>query len=100
MTSSSFLDQFLELLGIVLLRGFLAEQVLPFGLDDFQIAGSYGIGQLSRQKEIAGIAVGNLDDLAGASERIDGFAKNDFHNYSVTPFTPWRTEEARCCALS
>ena len=61
-------EHLLELLRVLLLLGFFSQQGLALGFDDFQIARRREIREFSGQQIIAGVAVGDLDDLAGAAK--------------------------------
>ena len=41
-------------------------------------------GQFARQQVVAGVAVGDVDDVAPLAERLDVAEENDFHGYSET----------------
>src|SRR5580692_2403162 len=57
-------------------------------LDRFQIAGVGFHGEFARQKEIAGVARLDGDDVAAVPQLFDVFLKNDLHIVSLGSYLP------------
>ena len=61
------------------LLGFLGVELGALALDLLLVAVGRQQRELARQQVVARVAVGDLDDLAAASEIVDVFSQNDFH---------------------
>ena len=58
---------------------------LALALDHLHVARCGGQRQLARQQVIAGVAVGDLHDVAAPAELLDVITKNDFHGSPPNP---------------
>ena len=72
-------EQLGELLRGFLLGGFLLCECGAHFFEALQIAGRGFDAELAREKEIAGVAVRDVYDLAASAELFDVFLQNDFH---------------------
>src|SRR3954471_10612879 len=66
--------------GDVLLLELFRVELDALALDLFLVALGREQRQLARQQVVAGVAVGDLDDLAAAPEVVDVFSQNHFHD--------------------
>src|SRR2546428_1180571 len=80
-------------LGDLLLLGFLGHELPPLALDLFLVAFGRQQGELPRQQVVTGVAVGDLDDLASASQVVHVLTQNHLH------ICPLRTREIEDCRL-
>src|SRR5438094_70321 len=80
-------------LGDLLLLGFFGHELPPLALDLFLVAFGRQQGELPRQQVVTGVAVGDLDDLASASQVVHVLTQNHLH------ICPLRTREIKDCRL-
>src|SRR5262249_8676638 len=68
----------------LLLFGLPRLKLLPLALDLFLVAFRRKQGELAREQVVARVAVGNLHDLAAASQFLDMLSQNDFHRVPLS----------------